>query len=59
MAPPLSHFLETNWVHCRPRPGSAVLIGVAFVSERPTMVVRSASESPLDVPHENLSEQGG
>ena len=26
----LSRLLEKNWVHCRPRPGRAVLIGVAF-----------------------------
>jgi ATP dependent DNA ligase domain len=63
----LSRLLEKNWVHCRPRPGSAVLISVSPEADRiygqagdaPTLVVHSVPESLPECPSENLSEQEG
>jgi hypothetical protein len=56
---------EESWVHCRPRPGSAVPIDVAFAEtygqagDAPTLVVHSVPESLPGYPSENLSEQEG
>ena len=56
---------EESWVHCRPRPGSAVPIDVAFAEtygqagDAPTLVVHSVPESLSEYPSENLSEQEG
>jgi hypothetical protein len=62
-------FLFFGWVHCRPRPGSAGLIGVAcaegltgspgLAGDARTLVVHSASESLPECPSENLSERKG
>ena len=37
---------EKNWVHCRPRPGSAVLIGVAFRRGLTGSTVKRATRPP-------------
>jgi hypothetical protein len=37
---------EKNWVHCRPRPGSAVLIGVAFRRGLTGSTVKRAMRPP-------------
>src|SRR6478735_9996805 len=42
----LSRLLEKNWVHCRPRPGSAVLIGVAFRRRLTGSTVKRATRPP-------------
>ena len=42
----LSRLLEKNWVHCRPRPGSAVLVGVAFRRRLTGSTVKRATSPP-------------
>ena len=37
---------EKNWLHCRPRPGSAVLIGVAFRRGLTGSTVKRATRPP-------------